>query len=97
MTLDMKTVPSRSTVFASLLLCTITISSHGDEPKIISVKEIWDEGKHNAFTDLIRFHDRWWCTFREAEEQGNNDRGLAGCCFCSTFHRSAGDRNKPMN
>ncbi len=40
------------------------------EPKIISVERIWDRGEHNAFTDLIRFNERWWCTFREAEGHG---------------------------
>ena len=35
--------------------------------EILSVKKIWDQGAHNAFTDLIRWHDRWWCTFRESE------------------------------
>jgi len=39
-------------------------------PKIISVEKIWDEGPHNAFTDLLRFGDRWWCTFREAADHG---------------------------
>ncbi len=34
--------------------------------KLLGVKKIWDRGEHNAFTDLIRFKDRWWCTFREA-------------------------------
>lgn len=36
-------------------------------PQIVSVKKIWDEGKHNAFTDLIRFDGKWFCTFRESE------------------------------
>ncbi len=31
------------------------------------VTKIWDAGKHNAFTDLIRFDGRWFCTFREAD------------------------------
>ena len=35
--------------------------------EIVEVKKIWDHGKHNAFTDLIRWHDRWWCTFRESD------------------------------
>jgi len=32
-----------------------------------AVRKIWDAGKHNAFTDLIRFKDRWYCTFRESD------------------------------
>lgn len=39
-------------------------------PTIRSVEKIWDQGVHNAFTDLLRFDDRWWCSFREAEEHG---------------------------
>src|SRR5947208_12843684 len=37
------------------------------EPEIVSVAKIWDAGAHNAFTDLIRWHDKWYCSFREAE------------------------------
>jgi hypothetical protein len=36
--------------------------------EIVSVQKIWDHGAHNAFTDLVRWHDRWWCTFRESED-----------------------------
>jgi hypothetical protein len=39
----------------------------GDVPTIISVKKIWDAGKHNAFTDLLWFKDQWYCTFREGD------------------------------
>lgn len=31
----------------------------------IEVTKIWDQGLHNAFTDLIRFNDAFYCTFRE--------------------------------
>ncbi len=37
-------------------------------PELLSVKKIWDAGNHNAFTDLIRWHDKFWCTFREADD-----------------------------
>lgn len=39
-------------------------------PEIVSLRKIWDLAPHNAFTDLIWFRDRWWCTFREAEDHG---------------------------
>ena len=42
--------------------------------KVLSVKKIWDQGKHNAFTDLIRFGDRFYCVFRE----GAGHNSLAG-------------------
>src|SRR5262245_2341955 len=31
-------------------------------------RKIWDQGKHNAFTDLIRFQNRWYCVFREGDD-----------------------------
>lgn len=42
-------------------------------PELVTVKRIWDAGEHNAFTDLIRWHDRFWCTFREAEGHVGGD------------------------
>ena len=33
--------------------------------KLIQVRRIWDRAPHNAFTDLIVDHDRWFCVFRE--------------------------------
>lgn len=41
--------------------------------EVLEVKKIWDAGAHNAFTDLIRWHDRWWCTFREADAHVGGD------------------------
>ena len=35
-------------------------------PRLLSVRKIWSAARHNAFTDLIRFKDRWFCTFRES-------------------------------
>ena len=45
----------------------------GDAPQIVSVKKIWDQGGHNAFTDLIRFQGRWFCSFREARGHVKGD------------------------
>lgn len=41
--------------------------------EIVEVKKIWDAGGHNAFTDLVRWHDRWWCTFRESAAHVGGD------------------------
>ncbi len=43
------------------------------KPQIVSVEKIWDAAPHNAFTDLIRFKDRWFCTFRESEAHVGGD------------------------
>lgn len=42
-------------------------------PELVTVKRIWDAGEHNAFTDLVRWRDRFWCTFREAEGHVGGD------------------------
>jgi hypothetical protein len=43
------------------------------EPELVSVKMIWDAGKHNAFTDLVRFKDAFLCTFREGDAHVGGD------------------------
>ncbi len=35
---------------------------------LIDLRKIWDQAAHNALTDLMRFHDRWFCVFREGED-----------------------------
>jgi len=36
-----------------------------DLPSDVSIQKIWDQGRHNAFTDLILFKGVFYCTFRE--------------------------------
>jgi hypothetical protein len=33
----------------------------------VSVTKIWDKARHNAFTDLVHWNGRFYCTFREGE------------------------------
>ena len=44
-------------------------------PRLVSVENIWDRGPHNAFTDLVRFRDMWYCTFREGEKHAGGADG----------------------
>jgi arylsulfatase A-like enzyme len=37
------------------------------EATVVSIEKIWDQASHNAFTDLIRWRDKWFCTFRESQ------------------------------
>src|ERR1035437_9991846 len=54
----------------SVFICGSTLlfaeASPADGPQLVSAKKIWDAAPHNAFTDLTRFGDKWFCTFREA-------------------------------
>ncbi len=57
-----------------LLLALIPVGSHSAdsvEPprvKLSNVRRAFDNGEHNAFTDLIRWKDRYWLTFRSCAE-----------------------------
>ena len=57
-------------------LAAPTVAAAPAKAEIIEVKKIWDAGSHNAFTDLIRWHDQWWCTFREADAHVGGDGAI---------------------
>jgi hypothetical protein len=46
------------------------------KPELVDVRKIWDQAPHNAFTDLIRFKDRWLCVFREGKTHISPDGAL---------------------
>ena len=50
-----------------------TTASESSKPVLVSVQRIWDKAPHNGFTDLIRFKDRWYCTFREGQGHASHD------------------------
>ena len=52
------------------------LGSFAAEPEVLSVSKIWDQGSHNAFTDLIRVQDKWFCSFREADAHVGGDGNL---------------------
>lgn len=41
--------------------------------KILSVQRIWASDMSNEFTDLIRYRDRWFCSFREGTKHESPD------------------------
>ena len=47
-----------------------------DSVELVSVKRLWDQGDHNAFTSLIRFRGKWYCCFREADGHVKGDGKL---------------------
>jgi hypothetical protein len=44
--------------------------------QLVSVERIWDKAPHNAFTDLVRFNNRFFCVFREGEKHVSADGAL---------------------
>jgi hypothetical protein len=61
-----------------LLLCCLFCQPALAEPapEIVDVRRIWDAAPHNAFTDLARFQDRWYCVFREGQGHVSPDGAL---------------------
>lgn len=70
-------IPMRHFLLCALAALTCRLSAAPAAPaEIVSVKKIWDRGAHNAFTDLLRWHGRWWCVFREAEAHVGGDGAI---------------------
>lgn len=75
-------VPRTACIKVSLVLAAMVASlasgmlCRAAAPEIVSVKKVWDQGNHNAFTDLIRFREAWFCTFREADDHVGGDGRL---------------------
>ena len=44
--------------------------------RMVEARRIWDKAPHNAFTDLARFRNRWYCAFREGEGHASDDGKL---------------------
>jgi hypothetical protein len=56
-----------SIVFGSLGLLTGLLHAQAPVAELVSVEKIWDKAPHNAFTDLTRFQNLFYCCFREAD------------------------------
>lgn len=64
----------RWSFFVVVLACASVRA--GEPAKLVEVKKIWDQAPHNAFTDLVRFKDRWFCVFREGKGHVSPDGAL---------------------
>jgi hypothetical protein len=62
-------------VFASLLSFIVALSAAAQAPQaeIVSLQKIWDKAPHQAFTDLIRFNNLFFCCFRESDGHVGGD------------------------
>ena len=54
-------------IFGIFLLLSTGLRGAPPETKAVVVEQamIWGRAPHNALTDLVRYHDRWFCVFRE--------------------------------
>jgi len=60
----------------ALLTCGGGLVRAEDSARLVDVRKIWDQASHNAFTDLVRFQDRWFCVFREGTKHVSPDGAL---------------------
>jgi hypothetical protein len=44
-------------------------------PKLVNFRKIWDFPPHSAMTDLIRYQNAWFCTFRESDKHVHGKDG----------------------
>jgi len=65
-----------SSVVAFCLILGVLRAAEPPRPVLESVQKIWDKAPHNAFTDLVRFNDRWYCVFREGAAHVSPDGAL---------------------
>ena len=71
-------IPQQVIAAIAASACFLAVSSclEAGEPRIELVRKIWDDAPHNAFTDLIRFQDRWYCVFREGKGHVSPDGAI---------------------
>lgn len=71
-------IPIAGTLCLMLLMLQSQSRAQAEDTsvKLVEVRKIWDKAPHSAFTDLIRFRNQWFCTFREGEDHGSPDGAL---------------------
>lgn len=70
----------KNRLLSPLMLCFVLAATATAEDagglQLVESRRIWDKAPHNAFTDLIRFNDRWYCVFREGKGHVSPDGAL---------------------
>ena len=59
-----------------MLFLLLLLAGPADSAEIIEVRKIWDQAPHNAFTSLVRFRNRWFCSFREGKAHVSPDGAI---------------------
>ena len=72
--------PLRRRLLLPIFLIAVSLGAGARLPaataELVDNRKIWDAGAHNAFTDLVRWQDRWWCTFRESAGHVGGDGAI---------------------
>ena len=65
-------------VLTNFGLLTDICQAQGGPHAEISITKIFDDGRYNCFTDLVRFNGAYYCTFRSAISHGDPSSGVVG-------------------
>ncbi len=68
-------------VLGIILIGCSLITMDAAFPKILATKRIWNEADHNAFTDLVRYQDLFFCAFRESDNHAGGAPGTIRILF----------------
>jgi hypothetical protein len=77
-------------IFIGLIVCAQIMTAQNSTPaaELVSLQTIWthrDSGQpHNAFTDMIRFQDRWYVGLREAKKHHGGLEGMGALRIISS-------------
>ena len=66
----------QATLLAIVFIASQAASAAGSSPvkaELLGVKKIWDQAPHNAFTDLARWNEQFYCAFREGRGHVSTD------------------------
>lgn len=63
-------------LLAALPVLAADTAAPAPAARLVEHRKIWDAAPHNAFTDLVRFKDRWYCTFREGSGHVSPDGAI---------------------
>ena len=63
-------------LFLSTSWGTLAAQPVESKPVLVESRRIWNKARHNAFTDLVRFKNQWFCVFREGKAHVSPDGAL---------------------
>lgn len=68
--MQLDTAKNRLCLTASLVLLLISIGQAADFPSVhvSNIRRAFHNGEHNAFTDLVRWRDKYWLAFRSCPD-----------------------------
>jgi hypothetical protein len=72
--MNLQSHPRLTVMFTPFVICAWAVSvvdaneTEVPEVRVTSIRRVFHNGEHNAFTDLIRFRDRFYLTFRSCPD-----------------------------